>query len=60
MAMKKKNSNCNVAAMRYVMKLRILSNMHRAIRMPCTMVERPGSVSTMSAAARAASVDPYR
>jgi hypothetical protein len=32
--------------------------MHLEIMMPSTIVERPSSVSTMSAAARAASVDP--
>lgn len=59
MAIKKKNSSWRVAAMRYVMKFLILSKMQRAIRIPWTIVESPGSVSTISAAARAASVEPY-
>ena len=50
---------CKVAAIRYVMKFCMRSKMHRAIKMPWTIVLRPGSVSTMSAAARAASVDPW-
>ena len=41
------------------MKLRMRIKIHLATKMPCTMVDNPGSVSTMSAAARAASVDPY-
>ena len=57
-AMKKNSSSCKVAAIRYVMKLRIRMKMHLAIKMPWTIVLRPGSVRTMSAAALAASVDP--
>ena len=41
------------------MKFRILSKMQRAMRIPWTIVDSPGSVSTMSAAARAASVEPF-
>jgi hypothetical protein len=55
-AMKKNTSNCMVAAIRYVTKLRILTKMHLEITIPCTIVESPGSVRIMSAAARAASV----
>ena len=42
----------------YVMKFWILWKMHLEMTMPSTIVERPSSVSTISAAARAASVDP--
>ena len=42
----------------YVIKFWILWKIHLEITIPSTIVERPSSVSTMSAAARAASVDP--
>ena len=45
-----------MAAIRYVTKFLIRTKMHLAITMPWTMVDRPGSVKTMSAAALAASV----
>ncbi len=57
-AMKKNVSNCKVAAIRYVKKFRILTKMRRETKMPCTMVDRPGRVRMISAAARAASVAP--
>lgn len=37
------------------MKFRIRMKIHRAMRMPCIIVDKPGCVKTMSAAARAAS-----
>ena len=52
-------ANKNVAnADLYVMKFWILWKMHLEITIPSTIVDKPSSVSTMSAAARAASVDP--
>ena len=58
-AIKKKTKSCTVAAILYVTKFRILTKMHLEITIPWTIVESPGSVSTISAAARAASVAPY-
>ena len=55
-AMKKKVRSCRVAAIRYVTKFLMRTKMHLAMTMPWTMVDRPGSVRTISAAALAASV----
>ena len=51
--MKKKTKSWSVAEIRYVIKLRIRTKMHRAIIMPSIIVDRPGWVSTILAAARA-------
>jgi hypothetical protein len=57
-AIKKKIRSCRVADILYVMKFLILTNIQREIRIPWMIVERPSSVRIISAAARAASVDP--
>ena len=57
-AVKKKHTSCRVAAIRYAKKFLMRLNTFRLIMVASTIVERPGRVRTMSAAARAASVAP--
>mmetsp|Transcript_73014 Transcript_73014/g.146969 ORF Transcript_73014/g.146969 Transcript_73014/m.146969 type:complete len:260 (+) Transcript_73014:1043-1822(+) len=57
--MKKKMSSCRVAAMRYVKKFFMRWKMTREMKIASTIVFKPGWVSTMSAAALAASVAPW-
>jgi hypothetical protein len=56
--MKKNISNCNVADIRYVIKFLIRTNIIRDTMIPFTIVDKPGSVNTILAADRAASVAP--
>mmetsp|Transcript_36304 Transcript_36304/g.43877 ORF Transcript_36304/g.43877 Transcript_36304/m.43877 type:complete len:284 (-) Transcript_36304:1723-2574(-) len=55
---KKKKRSCTVHATRYITKFFIRVNILREVTMAVTMVVRPGSVSTISALALAASVEP--